>query len=333
MKIIVRTPNWIGDTLMAFPAIAALRRHFPSDEISIAAPDGIRDIFAGPETTERLLFPAPARKGTSLLRAAAGLRAGRFDAGLLLTNSFGSALVFALARIPERWGYARDGRGRLLTKRVRARRTDEPVHMVRYYSELMEGLGIPTSPPEIRLSVIPEEAARGRELLARAGLDPGRPLVILNPGAAYGPAKRWPQERFSVLARIVQESRGAEIAVTGTAEDRPAAAAICAGLRRPAADLTGKTTLRELLAVIRAAAVFVTNDSGPMHLANALRVPVVALFGPTDPAVTAPYHDPRTILKKDVVCWPCLYRRCPYDHRCLAGISAEETAAAAENYL
>jgi len=333
MKIIVRTPNWIGDTLMAFPAIAALRRHFPADEISITAPDGIRDIFAGPETTERLLSPAPARKGRSLLRAAADLRAGRFDAGLLLTNSFGSALVFALARIPQRWGYARDGRGRLLTKRVRVRRTDESVHMVRYYSELMEGLGIPTSPPEIRLSVTPEETARGRELLARAGLDPGRPLVILNPGAAYGPAKRWPQERFSALAGIVQESRGAEIAVTGTAEDRPAAAAICAGLRRPAADLTGKTTLRELLAVIRAAAVFVTNDSGPMHLANALRVPVVALFGPTDPAVTAPYHDPRTILKKDVVCWPCLYRRCPYDHRCLAGISAEETAAAAENYL
>ncbi len=331
MKIVVRTPNWIGDTLMAFPAIAALRRHFPADEISIAAPDGIRDIFAGPETTERLLSPAPARKGTSLLRAAADLRAGRFDAGLLLTNSFGSALVFALARIPQRWGYARDGRGRLLTKRVR--RTDEPVHMVQYYSELMEGLGIPTSPPEIRLSVTSEEATRGRELLARAGLDPGRPLVILNPGAAYGPAKRWPQGRFSALAGILQERRGAEIAVTGTAEDRPAAAAICAGLKRPAADLTGKTTLRELLGVIRAAAVFVTNDSGPMHLANALRVPVVALFGPTDPAFTAPYHDPRTILKKDVVCWPCLYRRCPYDHRCLAGISAEETAAAAECYL
>jgi len=333
MKIIVRTPNWIGDTLMAFPAMAALRRHFPADEISIAAPDGIRDLFAGPETTERLFSPAPARKGTSLLGAAAELRAGRFDAGILLTNSFGSALVFALARIPQRWGYARDGRGRLLTKRVRVRRTDEPVHMVRYFSDLMEGLGIPTSPPEIRLSVTPEEAARGRELLARSGLDPGRPLVILNPGAAYGPAKRWPKERFSALAGILQERRGAEIAVTGTAEDRPAAAAICAGLRRPAADLTGKTTLRELLAVIRAAAVFVTNDSGPMHLANALRVPVVALFGPTDPAVTAPYHEPRTILKKNVVCWPCLYRRCPYDHRCLVGIPAEETADAVESYL
>ena len=333
MKIVVRTPNWIGDTLMAFPAIEALRRKFPADEISIAAPDGVRDVFAGPETTGRLFFPASVREGTSLFGAAADFRAEHFDAGLLLTNSFRSALVFALARIPQRWGYDRDGRGGLLTKRVRVRRTDEPIHMVRYYLELMQGLDIPTFPPDIRLSVTPEEATRSRELLARAGLDPGRPLVILNPGAAYGPAKRWPKERFSALAGILQERRGVEIAVTGTATDRPAAAAICSILRRPAADLTGKTTLRELLAVIRAASVFVTNDSGPMHLANALRVPVVALFGPTDPAVTAPYHEPRTILKKDVVCWPCLYRRCPYDHRCLAGISAEETAAAAETYL
>jgi len=331
MNIVVRTPNWIGDTLMSFPALSALRRHFSAGGISILAPEGIRDLFAGPETTERLLAPPP--KGTGPLRAAADLRAGHFGAGLLLTNSFGSALVFALARIPRRWGYSRDGRGFLLTKRVRVRRTDEPVHLVRYYAELVEGLGIPVPPPDIRLSLTPGELARGRDLLARAGLDPGRRLVVLNPGAAYGPAKRWPEKRFTELAGILQERHGAEIAVTGTAGDGQAAAAICAGLLRPAADLTGKTTLRELLAIIRAAAVFVTNDTGPMHMANALRVPVVALFGPTDPAVTAPYHEPRIILKKDVVCWPCLYRRCPYDHRCLAGISAEETAAAVGSFL
>ena len=331
MKIVVRTPNWIGDTLMALPALSALRRHRRDDEIWIAAPAGIRDLFVGPESRERLFLSAAEK--SSLRRAAAAWREGRFSTGILLTNSFGSALEFAVAGIPERWGYDRDGRGLLLTRRIRFRRPDKPVHMVRYYLDLMEGLGMPPVEPDIRLSLMPEEKLRGREILASAGLDPDRPLIILNPGAAYGPAKRWPAERFAELAALLQKSHGVEIAVTGTDRDREAAVIIGKGLRRPAALLAGKTTLRELLSVMAAASVFVTNDSGPMHMANALRVPIVALFGPTDPAVTAPYHEPRTILKKDVVCWPCLYRRCPYDHRCLAGISAGEAAGAAGSYL
>jgi len=333
MKIVVRTPNWIGDTLMALPALSALRRHYSDDEIWIAAPPGIRDLFAGPETRERLFLPAPMTGKTSLRRAAAAWREGRFSTGILLTNSFGSALEFAVAGIPERWGYDRDGRGFFLTRRVRFRRPERPVHMVRYYLDLMEGLGIPAVAPDIRIALAPEEKRRGREILASAGLEPGRPLVILNPGAAYGPAKRWPAERFAELAALLQQRHDAEIAVTGTARDREAAEAVGAGLARPAALLAGKTSLRELLSVMASASVFVTNDSGPMHMANALRIPVVALFGPTDPAVTAPYHEPRTILKKDVVCWPCLYRRCPYDHRCLAGISAGEAAEAVGRYL
>ncbi len=333
MKIVVRTPNWIGDTLMALPAIESLRRNFPSDEIWIAAPAWVREIFAGEEWSGRLWPLDSPKRGNDFFAAAAKLRAPSFDAGLLLTNSFGSAAVFALAGIPERWGYAREGRGFLLTKKVRARRGDEPSHMVRYYLDLVEGLGWKTHPAEIRLTVTSSEAERGRALLTAAGLDPGRPLAILNPGAAFGPAKRWPADRFAALARILQDRHGLEIAVTGGVEDRLSAQVVQSAVSRPAADLTGRTTLRELLGVIRAAAVFVTNDTGPMHMANALRVPVVAVFGPTEPAVTAPYHEPRTILKKDVVCWPCLYRECPYDHRCMLSITAEETAEAAARFL
>lgn len=333
MKIVVRTPNWLGDTLMALPAIEALRRHDPEVDIRIAAPPWIREIFSGPEAGFRMFPETADEREKDPLRPTAAVRAARFDAGLLLTNSFGSALTLARAGIRERWGYDRDGRGLLLTRRVRYRRRDEAVHMVRYYLDLMDGLGIPAIPPEIRLTVTPEEAARGRALLASAGLDPGRPLIVLHPGAAYGPAKRWPAERFAALAGILQDRRGVEIAVTGTDQDRALAAEIRPGLRRPAADLTGRTSLRELLAVAAAAAVFVTNDSGPMHMANAIRTPVVALFGPTDPAVTAPFHEPRVVLKTEAVCWPCLYRQCPYDHRCLTGISAEEAAAAVEGFL
>jgi len=333
MKIVVRTPNWIGDTLMALPAIESLRRNFPADEIWIAAPAWVREIFAGEESSERLWTIDSPKRGKDFFAAAAKLRAQAFEAGLLLTNSFGSAAVFTLAGIPERWGYAREGRGLLLTKKVRARRRDEPLHMVRYYLDLIAGLGWKTYPAEIRLTVTPSEKARGRDLLTAAGLDPERPLAILNPGASFGPAKRWPADRFAALARILQERHGLEIAVTGGAEDRPLAQVVQSAVSRPAADLTGRTNLRELLGVIRSAAVFVTNDTGPMHMANALGVPVVAVFGPTDPAVTAPYHEPRTVLKKDVVCWPCLYRQCPYDHRCLMSITAEETAEAVARFL
>ncbi len=173
--------------------------------------------------------------------------------------------MFALARIPERWGYARDGRGPLLTRRVRIRKSDEPVHMVRYYTDLMEGLGIPAPLPDIRLSVTEEEAARGRDLLAEAGLDPRRPLIVLSPGAAYGPAKRWAPERFSALARILQGtswSRNRRHRNRGRSFRRRDHAPASS---RPAADLTGKTTLRDSSESIQAAAVFVTNDSGPMH--------------------------------------------------------------------
>ena len=333
MKIVIRTPNWIGDTMMALPAIASVRRNLPASEVWIAAPPWVRDIFADDESAGRLLTLEAPRRGKDLFAAAAGIRAHRFDAGLLLTNSFGSAVVFALSRIPERWGYARDGRGLLITKRVPFRREGGPVHMVDHYLNLVSGLGIPPLVPDIRLAAMPDERQRARDLLSAAGLDPRRPLAILNPGASFGPAKRWPEDRFAELARILQNRHGVEIAVTGAVEDRPLAAALMDGLPRSAADLTGKTTLRGLLGLISLASVFITNDTGPMHLANALRVPVVALFGPTDPAVTAPFHEPRAILKKDAACWPCLYRECPYDHRCLKAITAEETAAEAARFL
>jgi len=334
MRIVVRVPNWIGDVMFARPALESLKANYPGAEIWLSGPDWVRDLLSG-ETPGARVLPLGAAKGFGGLRAAArDLERHGFDLGVLLTNSFGSALLFALAKIPERWGYKRDGRSLFLTKSLRAEESDPPVHMVQYYLRLLEGLGLRTIPPEIRLTVTAEESDRARAELEARGLSSGRPLVVLNPGAAYGPAKRWPAFRFAELGRLLQERKGADIALAGAASEAGLAAEIGAALDRKPADLTGKTDLRVLLGVMSRAAVFVTNDTGPMHLANALRVPVVGVFGPTDPRATAPFHNPSTVLKKDgIPCWPCFYRDCPYDHRCMTAVTAEEVFAAAAEFL
>jgi heptosyltransferase-2 len=169
--------------------------------------------------------------------------------------------------------------------------------------------------------------------MAEAGRDACRPLVVLNPGAAYGPAKRWPAERFAALAHLFQARKNAEILLVGAAGETDIAASIASGLERKPLDFTGKTSLRQLMGLISLGRVFVTNDTGPMHIAGALGVPVVAIFGPTDPKATGPSRKPSVVLKKDAPCWPCTYRFCPYDHRCMTGIGPEEVFSAAEGFL
>jgi len=334
MKIVVRVPNWIGDVIFALPALDSLRAAFPSADVWLAGPAWTADLLAGGAFAGRIVTAA-AGGGLAGARAAArALEPHGFEAGLLLTNSFGTALAFALAKIPQRWGYRSDGRGLLLTKGVKPVDRSSAPHMVHFYLRLIEGLGLPTLAPEIRLSVADAEGEAARAALEAGGADPRRPLAVINPGAAYGPAKRWPAGRFAELARLLQDRRGMDVAVTGTAADAEAAAEIGRGLARPAVDLTGRTTLRGLLGVLARAALAVTNDTGPMHLANALRVPVVGVFGPTEPAATAPFHPPSAVVRKDgIACWPCLYRECPYDHRCMTAVGPEDVYAAAADLL
>jgi heptosyltransferase-2 len=169
--------------------------------------------------------------------------------------------------------------------------------------------------------------------MIEAGQEPTRPLVVLNPGAAFGPAKRWPAERFAGLARLLQARKNAEILLVGAAGEADIAASIASGLERKPLDFTGKTSLRQLMGLISLGRVFVSNDTGPMHIACALGIPVVAIFGPTDPKATGPSRHPSVVLKADVPCWPCTYRSCPYDHRCMNRIGPEEVFAAGQDFL
>lgn len=314
-RIIVRVPNWLGDAVMALPALIGVRAAFPDAWLTIAAPPSIAPMFV--ETTgvgqQDVLI---VERGDEANR----LRDGRFDTILLLPNSFRSAWTARQSGIPERWGYAAGVRGPLLTRQVKRARTG--VHQATYYADLVRALGIPVSdaPPGIS----PGERTR---LRAAALLDAVEPASTIGfaPGAAYGHAKRWPPDRVAhVVTRLVRE-RGARCVLVGSEGDREAGRAIESSLPPdvPVTNLIGRTDLRLLIGVLARCTAFVSNDSGAMHLAAAAGIPVTAIFGPTSEKATAPIGD-HDVLISQVFCRPCMLRECPIDHRCMTRISAED---------
>jgi heptosyltransferase-2 len=332
-KIVIRAPNWIGDSILALPAMANLKRNFPESDLWVAANEWVRDLFRMEDYLEGII-PLPQQNNLKNLNfSARRLREFTFDLGILLTNSFGSALLFYLARIPQRWGYKRDGRGFLLTKGAPIRNQAERHHQAHYYIDLLSGLGLKNYTTELNLSLDRRELAWMKEWLESQNIDAKKPLVIINPGAFYGPAKRWPASKYSELASLLQEKNNAQILVIGLETEIPLAEHIATGMTERPFILAGQTSLSRLAAIISFGSVFISNDSGPMHLANALKIPVIALFGPTEPFRTGPYQNPYTLFHKGAPCWPCSYRACPYDHRCMMNISPQEVFEACQKYL
>ncbi len=334
-KIAVRVPNWIGDAVLCLPALSALKAANPGAEVWVVAREWVKDLFVSGTPADGVIVLAGDSSLAGIRAAARKLKAERFDAGLLLTNSFGSALAFALARIPERWGYRRDGRGLLLTKGVRLDEAAAPVHQAEYYLRLVRALEFKTPSASVHIALSAAEKAAGRALLKAAGLkaDKRKPIVLINPGASYGPAKRWPVDRFARLASLLQEKRSAQVVITGAPQEADIAREMASLMKRKPIVLTGKTALRSFLGVLSQARLFITNDSGPMHMANALGVPVIGIFGPTEPDATRPYQPPFRVIWKGAACWPCLYRKCPFDHRCMTAIEPEEVLEAARALL
>ncbi|MGB8951897.1 MAG: lipopolysaccharide heptosyltransferase II [Candidatus Aminicenantales bacterium] len=333
MKVIIRVPNWIGDAVLSLPAIESLKKGFPQAQIWLAGREWAKDLFT-PNDFNASVIPLSETNNIKLLKdTSERLKTFGFDAGLLLPNSFSSALLFYLAKIPERWGYSSDGRRLFLTKSVPRQSQENSLHQVHYYLNLLKGLGLPTVSPEIKISVSAEEKEAARQKLAALGCDLKKPLVILNPGAAYGSAKRWPPFKFAEIAALLQEKRNAEPLFIGSSEEMGLTQSIISKMKILPKSLVGKTSLRELLGVISQSALFLSNDSGPVHIANALRTPVVAIFGPTNPRITGPFHQPAVVIQKETACSPCRYRDCPYDHRCMMGISSEEVYDVSRKFL
>jgi heptosyltransferase-2 len=331
-RVVVLAPNWLGDFVMALPAIADLRRAHPETDVTVAARAPLAP----------LVEAMPGVNGTVTLTSGGGLRSlrpdadrlrsGAFDAALLLPNSFRAAWLAWRAAIPQRWGYRADLRSPLLTTAVSKPRSGR-LHQAGYYQHLTAALGMPAGPLRPQLSVPPEGHERGTALLRARGWR-GERLVGLAPGAAYGSAKRWLPERMGALAARIART-GARAVVVGAAADRTTADIVRYAADRDEdggglIDLVGATDLPALLGVLDSCDAFVSNDSGAMHLAAALNVPVVGIFGPTREWATSPLSagDAGTfIVKTDVSCRPCMLRTCPIDHRCMTRIAVDDVYA------
>jgi lipopolysaccharide heptosyltransferase II len=327
-RLVILAPNWLGDAVMALPAIADLRRGCPEAHLTVAARAAVAPLFAlvpGMDDTIVLGPPAAVGRVRSWTSIGAELRGRGFDAALLLPNSVHAALIAFRAGIPERWGYGGGVRGRWLTRSVPP---DRRGHQVDYYRRLVAALGFESGLREPRVTVPDAAQAQADRLLAEAGWNGATPLVALAPGAAYGAAKRWPPERFGELAGSLSAD-GVRCVLVGSAADAATAANVARATAAPILNLVGRTDLPALAGIFTRCGTLVTNDSGAMHLAAAAGVPVTAVFGPTNERATRPIGDAHAVITHPTWCRPCMLRECPLDHGCLRGIGAPAVVDAA----
>jgi heptosyltransferase-2 len=335
-RFVVFAPNWLGDAVMALPAIAAVRRALPDVWLTMAARPAIAPLFSMvPGLDDVVVLEKRGRGSFSHERGEKDPRP-LFDTAILLPNSFHTALTAWRAGITERWGYRTDWRRPLLTRAI-----DPPAgaHQVEYYQYLVRALGLiaPSPFPESpHLALSEELRAIGTNELKGAGWDGTRPLVALAPGAAYGGAKRWPPASFAELARTLA-SDGIQSVMVGGRADLPVAREIEAALETPldggvVLNLMG-TDLPTLAGILSACRALVSNDSGAMHLGAAIGVRVTAVFGPTNELLTRPAGDGHIVLTHPVWCRPCMMRECPIDHRCMRGVGVERVVGAVRQML
>lgn len=333
--VLVLAPNWLGDAIMALPAIADLQRHVQPATVTVAARRSVADLYRLVPTVSGVITLGWSGKWWRRRAFADDSRRLR-DAGagavLLLPNSFAAASLVKQAGIPERWGYRSDMRGRLLTRAVP--RPAGSRHQAAYYQHLTRALGIESGPLEPVLSVPEGARASAGQLLRDRGWNGDRPIVALAPGAAYGTAKRWIPAHVARLVTDLVGTRGATCVLVGSRGDGSTTRMVRDLAGHDAGghviDLAGETTLEVLAGVLSLSQACVANDSGAMHLAAALGTPVAALFGPTREHETAPLTRAggrAEVLTHPVWCRPCMLRECPIDHRCMRGIDPARVLA------
>jgi heptosyltransferase II len=337
VKILIRATNWVGDAIMALPALLAVREKFANAEIAVVGRPYVLDIYRDQGIADDLISydSVEEHRGFSgREKLATQLRNRKFGVALLLQNAFDAAWMAWRAKIPERIGYARDGRSFLLTKAIPVPKAGEiPAHEKFYYLELLRRAGWMEKLPEvdwIELKVSREKSEKAEACLTAAGARPHVTRIAVGAGASYGSAKCWPPERFAAALNRLTEERAADVILFGTRGEAAVSAAIVAGLKKKPVDLTGQTAIADLPALLSRCNLFLGNDSGAMHVAGAVGLPIVAVFGPTDPNGTVPVTPKCTVVQEKSYCSPCFLRRCPTDHRCMKAVTPEMVVGAAQ---
>jgi lipopolysaccharide heptosyltransferase II len=329
-KILVRGTNWVGDGIMSLPALEALRTRFPSAEIALVVKPWVAELYEHHPAADRLIVYDPAgqhRGPRGFWKFVEMLRGERFDLAILFQNAFHAAWMAWCARIPVRIGYDLEGRGTLLTDSVPVPPAALYGHQSNYYLQLLFRAGLIerlTPVERILLGVQHTEKIWASKQMKELGLGGPRFLVGFSPCAAFGPAKRWLLDRYADLADRLVGALHADVLIFGSRAEKPLAESIARMMQHTPTIVSGETTLRQLMALMAQCRLIITNDSGPMHVAAALGLPVVAIFGSTNERATRPVSPRARVVKHSVACSPCGLRECPIDFRCMKAVTVEE---------
>lgn len=326
----VRTANWVGDAVMTLPAMAAIRETYPEAHIVVVANPLVAQLLENhPACDEIILFNKQTEHAgiLGMLRFATTLRRHKFDCAVLFQYAIEAALMSFLAGIPRRVGFTTDGRRFLLTHPVPFTEFEKTIHQTDAFLHIVNHYGIQASRKVQALELLDNERQWAKGQL------PEGPVVVINPGAAYGAAKRWYPERFAAVGDLLAKEYGMTAVLTGGPGEIEIGQDIASAMQSPVLNFVGKTSVRQMMSLIDAASLMITNDSGPMHVAAAFTVPIVAVFGPTNHATTSPFTDNYRIVRNNVECSPCMLRECPIDHRCMDRVSVDDVMTAVRSFL
>ena len=333
-RILIRATNWVGDAVMTLPALDAVIENFPSASITLLAKPWVEPIFTHHPAVDRILV---FNKGEGafagfgeMIRAIRLIRKGKFDLAVLFQNAFEAAFLTYMGGVKYRIGYSTDGRGFLLTHRIVPSDEVLKIHQSAYYLSILRGMGWEAKGRNPAIHVSQEDKDSADRILGTEGIREGDVLVGLSPGAIFGGAKRWSPERFAEIGDRAVEEWGARVLIFGSGKEKEICSHVCSSMASQSLNLCDRTSLNVVMGMISRCFFFTTNDSGLMHIAAALGVSTVAIFGPTDHVATGPLGPKTMIVKHETECAPCLKPECPTDHRCMLKIGSEEVWQAME---